>query len=190
MKEFDLNRLKVASVYIGRMADGRNPASNQPVEDEILNNPNVIRCLHFVREVLEEVSANHGIVGKQYVRKKEPFPVEVLRQFAYRRDKPISHVLKQMEEPVEGRDFRRLNASGVNKQLGAQGYIEKRVLEESGRECWFPTDRGEAEGMYIQKNGDPGREYVTIMYNEKGQRFLVSFVERMLSETPEDPAQE
>ena len=47
MKEFDINKIKVAYTYLSRMADGRNPVTNHSVEDEILDNPNVIRCLHY-----------------------------------------------------------------------------------------------------------------------------------------------
>ena len=31
-------------------------------EHEILNNPNVIRCMFFVKEVLEQVQKNGGVV--------------------------------------------------------------------------------------------------------------------------------
>ena len=186
MKEFDLNRLNTARIYITRMAEGKNPANNQQVENEILDNPNVIRCLHFIKEILEEVSANHGIVGKQYQQKKEDFPVEVLEEYQYRRDKSVSYVLKQMAEPLEGRNVRSLNAGKVNKWLGEQGYLEKRPAEENGKECWFPTPSGEAEGLYAEIHGEPGREYATIMYTEAGQKFLVSCVKRMLTEEAEN----
>ena len=183
MKEFDQDRLKVALAYIRRMADGRHPATNQPMENELLDNPNVIRCLHFVSEVLEEVCENHGVVGKKYIRQKLEFPLEALAEFTYRRDKPISHVLKQFEEPVQQENVRKLNSGKINKWLAANGYIEKRIIQESQRECWFPMQKGIDIGMYTEERGDPGFQYVTIMYSKEAQQFLAEHMEQILSET-------
>ena len=182
-REFDLQKLKTAAVYIERMAEGRNPANNQPVDDEILNNPNVIRCLHFVGDVLREVQDNHGLVGKKYVREKEDFPEEILQQFAYRHDKPISHLLRQIAEPAEGRNIRMPSAAAVNKWLAANGYLEKVTLPESGKESWQPTAEGQAAGIYTVRNGEPGFEYYSVMYTEAGQMFLVSHFPAILAET-------
>ena len=182
MKEFDPEKLKIASIYISRMADGRNPANNQPVEDPILDNPNVIRCLHFVSEVLEEVRQNKGLVGRRQSAPKEPFPLEILDQFVYRHDKPISHVLKQFAEPAEERNIRKPSPGAVNKWLAANGYIEKRIHPESQRECWYPLQKGLDAGMYIEERGIPGSQYVTIMYSEKGQRFLAQHLGEILDD--------
>ena len=142
----------------------------------------MIRCLNFVSEVLEEVLANHGLVGKKYSRPKEDFPLEALEQFEYRRDKPVSHVLKQFEEPVQERNIRKLSAATVNQWLASNGYIEKRVIEESGRECWFPLQKGEDIGLYTEKRGEPGFQYVTIMYSKEAQQFLADHIEQIIEE--------
>ncbi len=182
MKEFDLNKLKIASIYLSRMADGRNPANNESVQNEVLDNPNVIRCLHFVCEVLEEVRANHGLVGKRYQGEKKDFPLETLDQFLYRHDKPISQVLKQFMEPLEGKRYHNLNAASINKWLRANGYIEKRVIQESNRECWFPLQKGLDVGMYSEERGDPGLQYAVVMFNERGQRFLADHLGQILQD--------
>ena len=45
MKQFDQVKLDVAIKYVERIADGCNPVNNVPLEnDDILNNPNIIRC--------------------------------------------------------------------------------------------------------------------------------------------------
>ena len=180
MKEFDINRVRIASVYLERMADGKNPTTNQPIEDEVLDNPNVIRCLHFVGEILREVEQNGGLVGKK--KGKAPFPIEVLEQFVYRNDKPISYVLKQFKEPVAEMNVRRLNSGKINKWLETNGYIEKRLIEESNRECWFPLEKGKELGMYSEERGDPGYQYAIIMYSEKAQKFLAENMKQILEE--------
>ena len=190
MKEFDINKIKVAYTYLSRMADGRNPVTNQSVEDEILDNPNVIRCLHYVCEILEEVQTNNGLVGKKYSRPKEDFPLGELSKFEYRHDKPISHVLKQFEEPVQERNIRRLNSAAINKWFAANGYIEKRIIKESGRECWFPCQKGIDIGMYTEERGEPGYQYSIIMYSEKAQIFLADHLDKILAEITESKKNE
>ena len=180
MKKFDQEKLEMAAVYVKRMADGKEPASNCQIENELLDDPNVIRCLHFVGEVLDEVIANRGVVGKGSAEKKRHFPVEVLEQFVYRRDQSITYVLKQFAEPVQDENVRSINPAAVNKWLCENGYIEKRMIEESHRECWFPLQKGLDVGMYAAERGFPGNQYVTIMYSEMAQRFLAENMEEIL----------
>ena len=55
MKVIDLNKLEVALTYVQRMAEGNNPGTYQPAaEDDVLNNPNVIRCMYFIRDVFAQ----------------------------------------------------------------------------------------------------------------------------------------
>ena len=59
MKKIDLMKLDVAIKYVERIADGCNPVDNVPLENNnVLNNPNVIRCMYFIKEVLEEKVQN------------------------------------------------------------------------------------------------------------------------------------
>ena len=61
--QIDMKKLEVAMKYIERIADGKNPVNNKPTEDDsVLNNPNVIRCMYFVKEVLTVVKENDGVV--------------------------------------------------------------------------------------------------------------------------------
>lgn len=76
MKRFDLEKLDKSIIYAQRMADGRVPYSNQPMEDGILNNPNVIRCMFFIEDVLKEVKANGGIVGGEAKGSKTTYEVK------------------------------------------------------------------------------------------------------------------
>lgn len=182
MTEFDIKKLDTAMVYISRMADGRNPVNNEETDDEIINNPNVIRCLHFVLDVLRETRENNGIIGRKYSQQKEAFPIEILEQFVYREDKSISHLLNQFAEPAKDRNIKKPSAASVNKWLGANGYLEKKVIRPGGKENWIPTEKGEETGLYAREGGMPGNEYVTVMYSQKGQMFLADHFEQILQE--------
>ena len=101
MKEYDMEKLELAIEYISRMADGKDPLTDQVINNEILENPKIIRCFHFTREVLQEVMTNHGVIGKRQAMRKVDFPLDVLKQFEYHQDQSIMYVLRQFAEPVE-----------------------------------------------------------------------------------------
>ena len=52
----DLEKLQKAIIYVDRMAGGKNPVNDLPLENEhVLNDPNVIRCMYFIKEILVDV---------------------------------------------------------------------------------------------------------------------------------------
>ena len=177
MKQFDLEKLDKAIIYTERMAEGKAPYSNQYIENEVLSNPNVIRSLYFMKEVLNEVKANGGIVGAK--KPKNPrvnaaasFPFDVLKNFEYQYNKPISYVLRQFVELTDDPKTPIISAVGVNNWLAANGFLTKAVINDEGKENWIPTEQGERLGLISEKRGEPGREYIRIEYNREAQEFL------------------
>lgn len=186
MKQFDIEKLDKAIIYAARMADGRVPYSNLPTENEVLNNPNVIRSMYFIKEVLEEVRANGGVVGRRARRAKvpaPPFPFEVLERFKYQSDTSISYLLGQFKELADDPNAKIISAPKVNKWLESNEYIIKAVVNDLGRECWIPTNKGEALGLSTERRGDPGREYTVIIYTKPAQEFLASNLKRITEES-------
>ena len=186
MKQFDIEKLDKAIIYAERMADGRVPYSNQPTENEILNNPNVIRSMYFIKEVLEEVRANKGVVGHRTRKAKVPasaFPFEVLERFEYQSDKSISYLLGQFKELANDPDAKIISAQKVNNWLARNGYITKAIVNDSGNEGWIPTEKGEALGLTTERRGEPGREYTVTLYTKPAQEFLASNLRRITEES-------
>lgn len=65
MEKIDVEKLKVAMKYISRMEAGNNPINNQKLSDDsFVHNPNVVRCLAFVEDVLTKVCDNQGYIGR------------------------------------------------------------------------------------------------------------------------------
>ena len=186
MKRFDLEKLDKAIIYAQRMADGRVPYSNQPIENDVLNNPNVIRSMYFIKEVLEEVRENGGMVGRRTRRARitaSAFPFEVLERFEYQSDMSISRILEQFKELADDSNTKIISAQKVNKWLETNGYITKAVVSDSGREGWLPTDKGEAIGLITEQRGEPGREYTLTIYSKQAQEFLASNLKRITDES-------
>ena len=124
MKKVDLTRLDVAIKYVERIADGRNPVNNVPLENnDILNNPNIIRCMYFIKDVLEAVQDNGGVIGGRSGKEPSlPFPMEILDQFSYVEDKSITHVLNQIYEPIAEMNIKKVSVT-ITMEIIQSQYI-------------------------------------------------------------------
>ena len=191
MSTYDLKRLEVAIQYIRRMSDGKNPVTNRPApENEVLNNMNVHRCLKFIDEVLTDVHKSGGTVGmvsqrapKQSV--SEIFPYEALAQYKYLQDQQISYFLKQLEEYLPESQKIPVPATTITSWMRENGYLEKKVLNDTGKENSVPTGKGENLGLYMEKAGTYPNEYYRVFYNENAQRFIIDNFRRILTESEE-----
>ena len=70
MQDNNIEKLKKAIIYIDRMANGHNPVNNIILEEKSeLNDPNIIRCMYYIKEILISVYNNGGVVGKNTFEK-------------------------------------------------------------------------------------------------------------------------
>ena len=184
MNEIDMSKLDVAIKYIKRMSEGKNPVNNQPAEDSVLENVNVVRCLYYVADVLEQVHQNGGVIStKTKVKrtKKEKFSYKILDEFQYRSDKPISHLVKQMNEPVEIAKMQKLSYKSIKKALIEEGYLLEQYDAEHEKNIMMPTQKGEEIGMYVERRTSTrGNTYSIVMYDKQAQLFLKENLEQLL----------
>lgn len=183
MEAIDMSKLEVAIRYMQRIADGCNPVSNEPVEeDTVLNDPNVIRCMFFVKDVLEEVRRSNGVTGSRRMKpRKEPFPFEILKHFRYQEDKTISHLLDQIHAPAEGLDIKKISPQTITGWLKAAGYLTVEYCQEVRKESAMPTEKGRALGIYTEVRTYGANSYVTVIYNRQAQEFLVMNFEAIVN---------
>lgn len=189
MYHTDMDKLEVAIRYVQRIADGCNPVNNMPVEDDsVMNNPNVIRCMFFIKEVLEEVRRNKGVIGGRKAREKgEPFPFEVLEGFRYESDKPITHLLRQLRSLTDREDVEKLSYRPVSDWLKTAGYLTRGYSQEAGREVTMPTEKGRKLGIYTDVRIGSTGSYLCVLYNQNAQEYIVRNFEAILSgQTEED----
>lgn len=182
MKKFDLEKLNTAITYTERIADGCNPLNNVPLEDnDILNNPNLIRCMYFIKEVLEEVRSNNGLVGgKREKSASIPFPTEILDEFTYKEDLSITYVLRQIYEPIAELNVKKISAAKITAALKEEGYLLEENNPETGKNRKVPSKKGEELGIYLEEREYNGRMYQSVVYNRKAQEYIVTMLKRML----------
>lgn len=191
MGTYDLKRLEVAIQYIRRMSEGRNPVTNRPApENEVLTNINVHRCLKFIDEVLTDVHKSGGTVGLVPARGRtakaalsDTFPYEILDQYRYEQDQQISYFLKQLESYLPEDRKIPVPATTITNWMRENGYLEKKVINDTGKENSIPSKKGEQLGIYAEKGGVYPNEYYRVFYDEHAQRFIIENFRRILTES-------
>ena len=183
-----MKKLQTAIIYVQRIAEGNNPINNMPADDDaILNNPNVIRCMYFVKDVLEQVQANNGLIAEKAKRGAhkseralEVFPIELLSEFRYQEDKSVNNFLKQLYEPLGDKKIKKITGKHINDWLSTSGYIVENFNEELLKYVKVPTDKGKSIGMRAEKIQYLNNAYITIFYDKTAQEFIIQNFEKLL----------
>ena len=187
MEVVDTKKLETAILYLQRMTEGHNPVNNMPVdEDSVIMNPNVVRCMSFVKEVLEELRQNDGYIGRRPRRDKDrnkaDYPLEALKAFQYMEDKSITNLVTQINSLADMTIYKRINYKMITPWLKQNGYL----LDEedgNGKKRTVVTDKGREIGIKSElRQGENGRKYVYITYGQKAQEFLVANRDVILQE--------
>lgn len=178
MKQYDLEKLERAILYVQRIADGCNPINNVPVEESsVLHNPNVIRCMYFIKEVLEDVDNNNGYVGRKSSKsnKKLPFPIEAKYSFNYTGDKAISKLADQINESLDTNVYKQLSYKTIAQWLVNQGFLQEIILERYDNKMHrVPTEKGLQLGIRTEeKTRKNGMAYLLTIYGKQAQEFIV-----------------
>jgi len=184
MESVDMKKLETAILYLQRIADGHNPVNNMPADDDaVLNNPNVIRCMYFVKEILEEVKRNNGYIGKKARKIDKPnFPLEALSSFMYKEDKSISKLVAQMNELIDENVYQKLSYKPIVQWLKQNGFLTEEFSQELNKICTMPTEKGSQLGIRSErKTSFKGVDYMIILYGRQAQEYIVKNMETILS---------
>lgn len=184
MEKFDVEKLEVAIEYVNRIAEGKNPINNKKAEDSVLDNPNVIRCMYFVKDVLEKVKDNGGCIGNKKPKEskipKQPFPVEVLDGYVYNADLSITKIVERFNNMLPDDSYKKLTYKVITDWLKKYDFLT--VIEKDGNKHTVPTEAGKLAGIYTEQRIGNRGEYVACLYDEKAQRFIVKNMKTILSE--------
>ncbi|MCD8069180.1 MAG: hypothetical protein LUE87_09905 [Lachnospiraceae bacterium] len=184
MEAIDKNKLDTAIFYVERIADGKNPVTGLDAgTDTVLNDPNVIRCMFFIRELLEGVRCNGGYIGSR-PKKSElaDFPLDVLQSYTYREDKTITRLVEQLNEPADENQYRKLSYKPTLQWLHVNGFLLDDFHTELGKNVTEPTEKGLRTGIQSERRRSmAGAEYIRVIYGKKAQEFIVQNLEQILN---------
>lgn len=170
----DKQKLDKAIIYVERIANGYNPVNNHPIDnDSVLNNPNVIRCMYFIKDILKEVKNNGGVVSKKAKVEKVPFDFKILDKFEYIEDKTITKILRQINEYIENPNMEHINCRKITTWLKENNYIIHDKIEELDITGSVVTNKGKTIGMYNEVRTINDRTYLAVIYNKNAQEFIV-----------------
>ena len=180
MKTFDLKKLEKAIIYMERIENGRNPFHNSVLKsDDSLKDPNVVRCMSFIKEVLKEVHACDGVVTENHDA-FSCFPSSLLQQYSYIEDKSIAHVIGQLYEPVSDQNIKKISSAKMASILKDEGYLEEVINPETGKPLKVPTEKGKQAGLYQRKRDYNGQAYMATFYNEHAQKLVLELIKKRI----------
>lgn len=183
MEAVDLKKLETAILYIQRIAEGKDPVNNVTADEEsVLNDPNVIRCMYFAKEVLEEVKKNNGYIGKKKSKKDMlEFPIDSLDSFEYRKDKTVTKFVEQINEAVDTNIYQKFSYRWITQWLKKNEYLKEGFDDVLQKVVTMPTEKGEQIGIRTErKKSLNGNEYLLILYGREAQEFVVRHVEEIM----------
>ena len=187
MEKIDINKLEVAIEYVNRMAEGKNPSNNKKVEDEVLKDQNVVRCMRFVSEVLEKVKNNNGYIGRLVREKrvseagKAPFPVEVLKNYMYEPKLKITEFVGKLNELRDPEKHKKIKYMWIIDWLKHYNILDSNIDDITGKKKSVPTSVGMKIGISLERREGAYGVYYTCMYNENAQRFIIENIEEILN---------
>ena len=187
MEVVDTKKLEIAIQYLQRITEGHNPVNNIPVDnDSVIINPNVVRCMLFIKDVLEEVKRNDGYIGRRprtnRDSSKQEYPLEALKEFRYSEDKSVSRLVDQFNGLTDLTVFQKLTYKPIIAWLKQNGYLRDEQDEETGKKRTLVTEKGSEAGIKSELRKDSkGQEFVYITYGRTAQECIVSNMDKILS---------
>ena len=187
MEVVDTKKLEIAIQYLHRITEGRNPVNNIPVDDDsVIKNPNVVRCMLFIKEVLEEVKRNDGYIGRRprtnRDSSKQEYPLEALKEFRYSEDKSVTRLVDQINNLADMTVYQKITYIPITAWLKQNGYLGEEQTEENGKKRTVVTDKGREAGIKSElRRNAKDQEYVYITYGRTAQEFIVSNMDKILS---------
>ncbi len=188
MDVIDTKRLETAILYLQRITEGHNPINNMPADDDsVMNNPNVIRCMFFVKEVLDKVKKNDGYIGSKPRAAKDDakidFPIEAIKGYQYTGDKSLTNFLNQLNGSVDLERHKKLTTKPFMNWLRENGFLFDKEDTELSKKVTIPTDKGIELGIKAEKTvGFRNEEFYYVTYNKKAQEFIVDNIGKIIHE--------
>ena len=187
MEVVDTKKLEIAIQYLQRITEGHNPVNNIPVDDDsVIKNPNVVRCMLFIKEILEEVKRNDGYIGRRprtnRDSSKQEYPLEALKEFRYSEDKSVTRLVDQINNLADMTVYQKITYILITAWLKQNGYLGEEQTEENGKKRTVVTDKGRETGIKSElRRNAKDQEYVYITYGRTAQEFIVSNMDKILS---------
>ena len=179
----ELETMQRAKMYLDKLAQGIDPITDRKIpEDSTLNNVRLSRCFFYVSDVLGQVIANGGVIGKE--QRVEPFAItQVQLERVQLSQEPlrITQLIDRISAATDNPRMKKLKTTTVTDWLMKEGFLEKQDAPD-GKSNRVPTQKGCAIGLSTVKRQAPGGEYLAVMYDLSAQRFVLDNLKLIMAE--------
>lgn len=177
-------QLNNAILLTRALALGANPFTGEVQrEDSVLNNPEVIRTMFFIKDTLEQVAKKGLRVSEPKSSNLSPeFPPEIKEKFKWKRNTSVLHFLDDCYFYTDRENLKKVSSTHVLSWLTKGEFIVPSHDEEYGN-FKRVTEKGEKLGLSNIKveKGYRGAKYITLIFNEKAQKYLVNNMDLVIS---------
>lgn len=186
MEKVDTTKLATAIIYLQRIIDGHNPVNNIPVEDDsVINDPNITRCMFFVKEILEELKRNDGYIGRRPRTNRDinklDYPLDRLLDFHYTGDKSVTRLVDQLNSMADMTVYKKITYDPITRWLKRSGYLADETGGGNRRKRTIATDKGLRIGIKSELRKDArGVEFMYITYGREAQELIVANLPKIL----------
>ncbi len=154
------------------LANGVNYFTGEKCEnDSILNDPNIIRTLFNVCNTLSAAKSNDS--------QKSEFscPDNIEDLFEFEKELSLTKIVQKVNLVCSG--TKKLKQSLVKETLKEMGIL-KTIVNNHGGTRSVASDEAQAYGIYnVQRTTMYGVPYTAVVFNEDGQRFVLSVIKDM-----------
>lgn len=178
-------QLNNAYLIVTNMSQGLEPLSGNPyTESSLLNSPEVIRSMFFLKEVLEKIG-QYGYPGEKINKSKAApeFPKEIKDRFKFHSSTTITHLLADFYSLADDPNVKRVSAKAVLDWLVLGGYLEIKHDDEINIDYKAVTEKGTEFGLKNKKvlNGYSGRNYISVIFTESAQEYLAANMDKVIN---------
>lgn len=178
----ELDKLQRAKEYLEKLAEGFDPFTGEELaQDTVLNNVRLSRCFFYVADVLRQVIANGGSVGKAAAN-QTPFYItgeELARVNISDTPISVSVFVKAVNDAANVPARKKLSVLSVSNWLMKEGYLKMQEIEEGIHKRTL-TEKSAGVGMSSELREGARGKYDIILYDKNAQRFLIDNIKDII----------
>ncbi len=174
-------KIAKAREMVQKMAGGINPLDGQPLDDDcFLHDPRMVRCLHFVQEILRKALEDPARAGQ---RKPAVFAISGEEKNRVQLPKGkigINEFARCLNGVIDAGKSRKLTGIEINRQLKKMGVLGEQVLAD-GKTRTIVKAESSHYGIESEKRNQNGNEYEMVLFNEEGKKYLLENIETIMA---------
>ena len=176
----ELEKIKIAKMYIEQLANGIDPITGiEMPDDTVLNNVRLARYFYYTAEILQQVIDNGGVGSVQ----KKPFEItESKNALIQLSDTPIPFSVEcdNISNTIDLTVYRKLAHLKVTEWLVKKVFLKEIDTEEGKRKTLTETSASVGIAQEDRASQRSGKQYAVNLYDKEAQQFIIEHLDEIL----------